>query len=272
MARELRSHPALLAWYVNDEGDVKGMPRYVKRYEVLTENDPGHPAYGVFYQYADTREYMFAHDVLGIDPYPVPRHKISRVIDETRIVAKRTFGFTPTWHVPQAFDWSSVGVKNARPPTEDELRNMTWQAIAGGANGIVYYAYYKLQPFEEKWAESCRVGEEVRRLFPVLLADPAKGFAVSGAPEHLGWRAWKRGDETYLLLVNATREKMVATLGLPAGTELIGKVFGRGEAKLNAADRLEVSFGPLDVAIFRLGSSAAKDFHDIRVTRAILDR
>ena len=252
MARELKHHPALLAWYVNDEGDVKGMPRYRKRYEVLTENDPDHPTYGVFYQYADTREYMFAHDVLGIDPYPVPRHKISRVLDETRIVAKRTFGFTPAWHVPQAFDWTSVGVKNARPPTEDELRNMTWQAIAGGANGIVYYAYYKLNPFQEKWGECCRVGEEVKRLFPVLLADPAEGFSVSGAPEHLGWRVWKRGGETYLLLVNATREKMSATLGLPAVTALSGKEFGRGEARLNVFGQLEVSFSPLDVAIFRL--------------------
>ena len=30
------------------------------------------------------------------------------------------------------------------------------------------------------------------------------------------------------------------------------KEFGRGEAKLNVLGQLEVSFGPLDVAIFRL--------------------
>ena len=195
---------------------------------------------------------MFAHDVLGIDPYPVPRHKISRVLEETRITAKRTFGFSPMWHVPQAFDWTSVGVKNARHPTEDELRNMTWQAIAGGGNGIVYYAYYKLKPFEEKWRETCRVGEEVKSLFSVLLSDPDANFVLEGAPSELGWRAWRRDEETFLLLVNATRENMEVNLRFSGKGECCEKVFGRGKAEISGTGRLDVSFGPLDVAVFRI--------------------
>ena len=233
------------------------MPKYAKRYGVIADADPDHPAVGVIYQFAESRGYMPAHDVLGIDPYPVPKDAISRVLEETRVFAKQTFGLMPAWHVPQAFDWTVYGSKGARPPTEDEIRNMTWQAIAGGANGIIYYAYQAIQnknagkPFAESWAECCRVGEEVKRLFPVLLADPAEGFTVSGAPELLGWRAWRLDGKVYLLLVNATREKMSAALGVPAGSVLLGK-FGRGEATLDVSGRLEVSFGPLDMAMLKV--------------------
>ena len=252
---EFKSHPAFLAWYVNDETDVKLMPKFEKRYRDIAAADPDHPAFGVFYQFADARGYMSAHDVTGIDPYPVPKDAISRVLTETRVFAKGTFGLMPAWHVPQAFDWTAYGSKGARPPTEDEMRNMTWQAIAGGANGLIYYAYHTLQkneknkPFAESWGECCRVGEEVKSLFSVLLSDPSEDFTVSGAPEHLGWRAWKQGGKTCLLLVNATREKMEAKLSIPKSTMLLDRMFGRGEAKQADDGQLDVSFSPLDVLI-----------------------
>ena len=255
---EFRSHPALLAWYVNDEADVKLMPKYAKRHGVIAAADPDHPAVGVIYQFAESRGYMFAHDVLGIDPYPVPKDPISRVLDETRVFAKQTFGLMPAWHVPQAFDWTTYGSRGARPPTEEEIRNMTWQAIAGGANGIIYYAYHgltkneKRKPFKESWGECCRVGEEVKRLFPVLLADPAEDFTVSGASEHLGWRAWRIKSKTALLLVNATREKMEARLSIPKCAVLRSRVFGRGEAMQPGDGCLDVSLAPLDVLVVSL--------------------
>lgn len=58
--------------------------------------------------------------------------------------------------------------------------------------------------------------------------------------------------EMYLLLVNATREKMSATLGIPAGCLLGEKIFGRGNARLVGSNKLEISFNTLDVAIFKL--------------------
>lgn len=260
MVSEFKSHPALIAWYVNDEADVKQMPKFTKRYQDIAAADPDHPAVGVIYQFAESRGYMAAHDVLGIDPYPVPKDPISRVLDETRVFAKQTFGLMPAWHVPQAFDWTTYGSRGARPPTEEEIRNMTWQAIAGGANGIVYYAYHgltkneKRKPFKESWGECCRVGEEVKRFFPVLLADPAEDFTVSGAPEHLGWRAWKQGDKIVLLLVNATREKMEVKLSISKGAVLLERMFGRGKAKQSDDGRLDVSLYPLDVLIVSFNS------------------
>ena len=88
---------------------------------------------------------------------------------------------------------------------------------------------------------------------PVLLSDP-DDFAVGGAPEHLGWRAWRIKNKVALLLVNATREKVEARLSIPKGAVLRGRVFGRGEAKQVGDGQLDVSFDPLDVLIVSLVS------------------
>ena len=104
-------------------------------------------------------------------------------------------------------------------PTVDEMRSMSWQCIASGANGLVYYSFSAIQkeahglPFAKAWADICKVGEEVRRYIPVLLSiEPAP--TVVGAPAAWGVRIWRKDGATWLLVVNAQDKTDAAELTL----------------------------------------------------------
>ena len=96
---------------------------------------------------------------------------------------------------------------------------MSWQFIAAGANGLIYYTYGTLHrptnktPFEKAWADVCAAAGEVRRYIPVMLSveEPP---AVSGAPAAWSVRAWRKDGETYLLVVNAQDGAATAELAL----------------------------------------------------------
>ena len=253
-----KGHPALLAWYVNDESDVGMIGRLTKRRRQLERLDPDHPTWGCIYQLSEASEYVQTADIQGSDPYPIPGD-ISRVLTDTRRIADASRGARPLWQVPQVFDWSAYHKpprEGERAPTEEEIRNMSWQCIAGGANGLIYYAFHTVMlmdgkdPFERRWAEWCRVAEEIRSRFPILLAEPSP-LAVLGAPAELGWRAWETGDATTLLLVNSTRAALNARLRLSVRFGGADLTWG-GDVSREADGTLAVALKPLAVAIVRL--------------------
>ena len=248
--RSLADHPALLAWYVNDELGDAWIERLRHRYEIVRRADPGHPAFAVLCQVSSLRSHLGSFDVLGTDPYPVAgkeKSPISMVAKWTRMTRRAVFGGKPVWQVPQIFDWSAYkswkGV-TTRAPTEAEMRNMAWQCIAEGANGVVPYNYSGLKkmerrdPFAVQWDKVCRVYGEIRRHAPVLLsAEPPP--RVSAAPEGVLVRMFRHGGEDWLLAVN-TREAPVA---VPL------RIAGHGE--------VEVSLSGLGVEMRALGTGGA---------------
>ena len=78
------------------------------------------------------------------------------------------------WQFPQAFGWGWLKrreTKGQRAPTQKEMANMGWQAIAGGANGLIFYAYQHLSEphddpedaFEPAWARTKAMAEEFKK-------------------------------------------------------------------------------------------------------------
>jgi hypothetical protein len=69
--------------------------------------------------------------------------------------------------VPQAFSHSSYNKGTAhRSPTAQEMRSMSWQCIAEGATGLVYYSWFDLRkspdvPFAEQWAHLREIIAEI---------------------------------------------------------------------------------------------------------------
>lgn len=227
VVEKFRRHPALLAWYVNDELDVGMVPRMAARRNLLEKLDPDHPTWGCIYQIAEAGAYVPSVDVQGSDPYPIPGD-IGYVTTATKAVFDAALGQRAVWQTPQIFDWRAYHKpprEGERAPTEDEMRNMSWQCIASGANGLVYYSYHalwlmdKTDPFEKRWADCCRVAGEIREKFPILLSDPSP-LRVENAPASLVWRTWRHEGKTWLLIVNRTREPVSADLRLSSGRTL----------------------------------------------------
>jgi hypothetical protein len=205
-----RDHPALLAWYLNDELPLTMRPRLEARQRLVSQLDPNHPTWAVLYQVDDLYGYLHTADVLGTDPYPVPDRSVTLAADWTRKSRAVSDGYKPLWMVPQAFDWASYRKAPAkgRPPTLDEERVMTYLCLIHGAHGLIYYSYADLlrDPkvgFDQRWADLLRIGQEVKQLEPALLAASPPPNMESKAPDfvHRAVRADDAG-RAYVLLAN----------------------------------------------------------------------
>lgn len=246
IVKELRDHPALLLWYLNDERPESLAGQVKERHDLILSLDDQHPTWSVTDKPFSLRSFLGTSDIFGTDPYPIgratKRHPcpIERVANDALVARERTFGLCPMWNVPQAFDWGWFRKADrdlfldVRYPTHEELRQMTWQHIACGANGIMYYAfcalrdYFKGAEFDERWNELKEVAGEVKRYENVFLADEDAPSAASDN-RLVPARAWKFGGEAWLLAVNATREPQKAAVTVDA----------------RLADGMSAAFGPL---------------------------
>ena len=277
-----KDHPALLAWYLNDELPLSMLPRLAARRDLMEKLDPGHPGWSVLYQYNSIREYMPSFDVVGTDPYPIPSKPAAMATEWTKKTVRGTLGCKPVWQVPQAFNWAGYRKTpeekaKCRAPTEAELRSMCWQCIANGANGLVMYSFFDLEKrpngeaFERRWAECCRVGEEIRAQFPVLLSVEGAGRQIVTGVGHMkpddGWkgpkypvsaRGWVKDGAEYVLVVNGYEKELHVTVGLAGlGRTAAESVFGP-EPKLvprENSDSLRLRLAPLEPALVRLHRS-----------------
>ncbi len=221
----MRDHPALLAWYLNDELPVEYVPRLRERYEKVRALDPDHPCWSVLYQVGQMGEYVGTADVLGSDPYPVGRAPLSMAGDWTRRTVSAMGGSGSVWQVPQAHDWANYAKEEERrPPTLDDLRCMTYQCLAEGAMGLIYYSFYDLKRdalgFEARWADMRAIAGEVNALIPFLLSDeprPDLGLA-STDPDRVSAAAWSSDGEILILAANGSdAEPLTVTFRVPDG-------------------------------------------------------
>jgi hypothetical protein len=219
---EFKDHPALLAWYINDELPLNMIDRLSARRDLMELLDPEHPAWVVLYQYNQVRSYIPSFDIIGTDPYPISKKPAGMALEWSRVTRDQCFNVRPMWQVPQVFNWA--GYKKGadrdgyRAPVLDEMRTMAWQCIAAGANGLIFYSYFDLfkmeesEPFEKRWQEVCAMGEEIRRFIPVMLSvEPLPAMSwIKG--DQIEGRAWSYKGETYVLIVNGSQETATARL------------------------------------------------------------
>ncbi|MBM4153863.1 MAG: hypothetical protein FJ221_02385 [Lentisphaerae bacterium] len=221
----LRDHPAIAAWYINDEFPLERLDELSARQRLMEELDPGRPTWSVLYQIDDLRAYLPTADVLGTDPYPVPATPPRKALDWARKSVRATFDTRAVWMVPQVFNWASYKKTpeeraRQRAPTLDEMRSMAWSCIAAGADGLIFYSWFDLwrldkppgtggraetrDPFEARWRDVTAMAAEIRAFIPVLLSDePAPAAAADGSPDTVAWRTFRHGGKVCALCLNA---------------------------------------------------------------------
>ena len=260
-----RSHPALLAWYVNDESTIERFKALRMRQELLERIDPDHPTWTVLYQYDMMRAMAPTFDILGVDIYPVTGSPLSAVTQGARKTSDAMLGLRPMWHVPQSFDWGlfrddKPGAPPYRMPTIAEMRSMAWQFIAAGSNGLIFYGFSTIQvpkrkdgtpfSFDKAWADICTVAEEVKQYIPVLLS-VEDAPSVTGAPSAWGLRVWRKDGETWLLAVNAQDTAASAELTLSKDFASATPAFGPAAEKTGPRT-LKVSLAPNEPALYKV--------------------
>ena len=121
------------------------------------------------------------------------------------------------WQIPQMFDWSwycSGG--SPKFPTYDEFRNMSYQCVAEGANGLVYYQFTRLmkegKTFAACWPYVCKALREIAGAIPVFLLEPGPAPAILPADGTFSVRTWRDGASVWILAVNAKREPLSAEI------------------------------------------------------------
>jgi len=267
-----KNHPAVLAWYLNDERPKELMPKFVNYYKQAGTNDPGHPCFIVIYNLSELKYFPSTTDIMGVDRYPIPSEPITTVTKEMKLAKEAVKGHKPIIAVVQAFGWyqynqafpdrgrtpSEEELKSGRAPTYEETKNMAYQAIVHGANGLLFYCYYDLrvQPqYKEYWASIKTIASEVKTLSPIILSTHNRGAAAcSPAEAGIDTLLKELDGELYLIAVNTSDKPCQATFDVKQALQPKISVMFEGRFAMEVQDtKLTDSFKPLEVHVYDLG-------------------
>lgn len=229
-----KEHPALLGWYLTDEPEYR--PAFPLRlrdiFNLVKEVDPYHVAIVLNDTEEGMRVYADYCDVLMPDPYPGfiigggsmrPMDKVVNLVE----AAKNRVGYGQTvWVTPQAFSYADFGRGNNRAPTPLEMRNMTIQAIIGGAKGFVYYSFYRSQKYSEIWTAITSISAEFEELKDAILAEPMEcHIKVEPVIQGVAFSLRRVGQDLYFFVANTDMANKILTFDLSEA--------GIGDVKLN---------------------------------------
>ena len=260
--KEFSKHPALLAWYINDERPISMLNRLTARQNLVKKHDPDHPTWTVLCKLDHISALLPTYDVIGTDPYPIPDMPASVALDWTRITKKDTFNSKAMWMVPQIFNWAAYSKveaerKRFRPPTLLEMRSMAWQCITGGANGLIFYSWFdmrnldKTDPFDKRWKEVCEMAAEIKKFIPILLSvEPTPDYKVN-KPQAIACRLYNYEGDTYLTIVNSSNKLATAEFEFTRPFSNAETLMGKKTAKLNSKN-LKINLSPLEPQMIKL--------------------
>ncbi len=224
-----KHHPAIAAWYINDELAADFVNDAIQYRRKCEEHDPLRPTWTVLCTPPDFRKFVPATEILGGDPYPIPEGKPDSAFRCTRDAKAAVMGSKMIIQVPQAFCWGNYWVgygyskekcANCRRPTFQEMDAMSWMCIAGGANGLIYYSYFDILrrdkatdvlpaiSFDEHFGECKQIAERIMAHEKVLLSTgtPLAYTIVANDKDEVIFRPYGLDGVTWLLAVNTSSD------------------------------------------------------------------
>jgi hypothetical protein len=266
-----KRHPAVLAWYLNDELSADLEPRLEEYYHRVARADPNHPCCIVLCNTPELKLFPATTDIMGVDPYPIPKNPVTQISDQAEFAKSAVALHKPVWVVPQAFGWYQYNSENTdrghtpsagelqegRAPTYEESRCMTYLALTHGAKGLIYYCYYDLRvlpQYREMWGWLKSIAAEVKTLSPMLLSPDDRGAALCLPPDgKIDTRLKQQGGRLYLIAVNTATEPCRVTFELGRLPSSQAAVLFEGRSVKLAKDQMTDDFKPLAVHVYNLG-------------------
>ncbi len=261
-----KDHPAIIAWYLNDEIPHSLLPQLTDYYARVKQADPGRPALIVLCNRSELPWFPSTTDLFGVDPYPIPQDPITRVsgfIDSARAAVRDR---QSVWFVPQAFGWyqynstntdrghipTAEELRTSRAPTREEERCMTYLGLIHGAKGLIYYCYYDMRvlpQYDTMWQWMKSIAGEVRQLSPTLLSTDTPGSMTVSLPGiHAALK--RHGAKQCVMATNPTQSPSTATFTIKgAGSHKVSVLFENRTIQMRQG-RFEDSFAPLAVHVY----------------------
>jgi hypothetical protein len=252
---ELGKHPAVMAWYIDDEVISPDMWQGVMdSFRNTRATDPWHPTYSVHYDYGALDRYAQACDAIGTDPY-VLCGDIAEAAHNWHTSRDLIGPEKPFWAVVQCFGggYETSNPIDTREPTYQEERAATMAAIAEGSTGIIYYCYHSLQRsprFEERFAELDRIAAEVQGLVPIIaLPNAAEPVVVE---EGKLSAITKQGKGTlHVILASTQRADQDVVLRLPGRAKSVRDMTA-GKTLEIVGGRVKMHFPALDARVLEI--------------------
>ena len=284
MVNHIKSHPALLAWYLYDEPRGAAWCAELKRvYELMRQIDPAHPVVGLDNSAGGVIDKQSHCDIALLDIYAnpfvnsKPARSIAMITAGSAAVVNALERGKALWQCPQAYDNDSFQKKDfkreRRAPTYTETRATVFGAIAAGANGILPYKignaanrYFIRNGNAGIFADpELKIGylngimPELAVLEPVLLSDNVF-MEYSG---DLLLRAYQYGAYRFVVAANVKESPTVMNLHWDNAQSV--RVLGEKRILHTQGGKISDHFAPLAVHIY----TDSPDFPDTPEVEAI---
>ncbi|MDD4019789.1 MAG: hypothetical protein PHV28_17815 [Kiritimatiellae bacterium] len=184
-AAEVTKYPAVIGFYIMDEGSEAFVAPLTKVRRMLNEVAPDkivnvcnimRPA-----------PYLPIADIQGGDDYPVKNTPDGSLAGcHERVTAMRKCGPAAIWWAPQAYNWASMvrGAldnaelykKSGREPTENEMLAVALLNASDGVTGFFFYSHFDIfrcpvkEWIPQRWKNICNVGTVIKGLEPFILS------------------------------------------------------------------------------------------------------
>ncbi len=251
--RQYRKHPRLLGYNLLDEPmsswSYVNPDTVAEHYNIAKEEDPYHisavsyfiTTYGPGYTHWSIKDYK-APDLILLDPYPI--NKDNSLVDLRTVyynyeLIRNSDSNYSSFEQEDAAIWGVLqmfGGGQWRFPKKNELKNMAFQHIAGGAKGLFLYAYRGT--FQDMWEYfSSEIMNDINSLGEGKFAPEVTNSiqVQSSDGDRLVWAHRQTADEDYIFLINTTSQwntdyknkniSIAITFNEKGGDELIPLVY-----------------------------------------------
>ena len=244
-----KDSPGFFGYYIADEPGTSLIASLRQVTLTIRDLDPDNVTWPAINNRLQLRQYKEMFDVVGIDCYPVQHYDdlhaiwIMAIQSRSRMINNRAM-----WNIPQIFDWQVyTNDTTEAAPTEDQLRQMTYQWIVGGANGIIYYDFTEMHvmdwknPFEKEWEKVKKVATELKEQYaPIILSSIPTNpnyiipkFDTLNGGNYFGRRLFRYNGYDYLLIVNVrTVNNYKITFTKPETTTTLEMIMGKSEMSI----------------------------------------
>jgi len=270
LVNAFKHKPAVLGWNLADDVDNgKRTPEQVLTSHLQVKAaDPNHVTYVTGYT-NQIGHFANCSDILAVQTYPVREGKwdLNSTYSIVSLAREAAAKYNKAVYVNvQAFDWATAKpdkYKNARPPTAEEVRNMTYQALLAGAKGIVYYSYHyrggedwHLPDYPELWEGMKSLVPEIKQLSPMLLDGSFTKINTGMSDVFAG--IWELKGEVLAAVINTSYDRpQEVAIALPnSGIKSAQPLFrNRPSGMFVKDDKLVGSINPLEVHIYKVEKS-----------------